>query len=229
MTGFARRLWHFLPQSFRTSLVRVYIRFFLRLHALIDTVLDFKYGVRTSAILAYDKNKQAEAGLANADPFSYIPSPYLPLFRIVSRFKPSRTDVVFDLGCGRGRSLFVFANSGVTKVVGIEFEKSLYGSLEENLRSFRGRRNIEIVNDDVLNCDMDEATVVYMFNPFGGDTMRDLTGRLEDSLKRKPRKLSIIYWRPLFLDELKGLSGFRIVTQFTQRNHAVVFAEAGQT
>ena len=34
MTGFARKLWHLLPQSFRTSLVRVYTRFFLRLKCL---------------------------------------------------------------------------------------------------------------------------------------------------------------------------------------------------
>ncbi len=77
-------------------------------------------------------------------------------------------DVVFDVGCGRGRACAVFARA-CAKVVGIE------ASL---VAAAAARRNgIAIIEADARAVDYAGATVLWMFNPFGPETMRAVLRR----------------------------------------------------
>jgi len=45
---------------------------------------------------------------------------YWKLWKYINFLKPSRNDVVFDIGCGMGQILCVFGRKAIRKCVGIE-------------------------------------------------------------------------------------------------------------
>lgn len=229
MRRIARWAWHLLPLPFRGGLYKRFHLSVLAFHRLVDDIFDKRYNVSTSKVLKYTEGETYDDPLTNDDPADYIPSAYLPLRKIISRFKPSPDDVVFDMGCGLGRSLFVFANAGVRQAIGVEFNKVLHQGYEKNIDSFTGPPGRCVaVHGDASKVNIDDATVIYMYNPFGAGTMRALARSIEDSLSRRKRRLSIIYWHPLCVDELQGLPGFRIVNRFVTKRKPVLFIEVGE-
>lgn len=108
------------------------------------------------------------------------------------------SDVIVDLGAGKGRVVTVAASYPVKKVVGIEIEPHLARDGQKNAAMMRGRRApIDFLRLSATDYDYDEATVLTLFNPFGSETMRQVLKRIEQSLARRPRDLRIVYLNPI--------------------------------
>lgn len=113
------------------------------------------------------------------------------------------TDVIVDLGAGKGRVVCVAASYPVKRVVGVEIEPHLAVEGKRNAAAMRGRRApIEFRCQSATDCNYDEATVITLFNPFGSETMHEVLKRIEDSLARCPRELKIIYCNPVLSPQL---------------------------
>jgi SAM-dependent methyltransferase len=113
--------------------------------------------------------------------------------------KPSPRDTVVVLGCGKGRVLCHFARLRVAKVICIEISPRLAKMAEDNASRLRGRKApIEVRNADAAAADLSDASIVFMFNPFGESTLRDVLRHLEQSHKDLRRPLTIIYANPVF-------------------------------
>jgi len=139
-------------------------------------------------------------GLRNthADPVAYEPVDYLLLRRYMRPVRLTPEDVVYDVGCGMGRMLCLFARRKVKLVVGIEYDARLAEMARLNADRVRGRRSpIEVRPGDAIEADYDGATVIWMFNPFGPQTMRLVLDRLGESLQRVPRRVQVAYVNPL--------------------------------
>jgi SAM-dependent methyltransferase len=134
----------------------------------------------------------------NADPVAYEPVDYLLLRRYMRPVKLGSDDVVYDIGCGMGRMLCLFARRNVKQVVGIEYDARLADIARLNVASMRGRKApIEVRQGDAIEADYDAATVIWMFNPFGPQTMSLVLDRVGESLQRVPRRLQVAYINPL--------------------------------
>lgn len=220
-----RFVWRCIPRPLRVNTYWLYEKALEKFHEIFDWVIDRYYNVKTGTRTRYPEIGVDTSELNQDDPYSNVPSAYFSLFRIVRRLRPSTSDIIYDLGCGLGRSLFVFSRYGIERVVGIEFNDMIFQNLSINVDRFRNTSNrVRIEHRDVLKCDIDPATIIYMYNPFGDDTMVGLVDHISNSLARNPRKLRIIYWNPLHLDKLQELSGFTIDRQFVTNKKIVVFA-----
>lgn len=155
-----------------------------------DTLL----GVST---LGSRRGDYPEVNSANNDSFWYESKSYYLNWLYLRPVRLRAEDVVFDIGCGAGRLLFVAALSGVKRCVGIELSKRLCDLARQNASRLRlPHAPIEIRQADASQEDYSQGTVFLMCNPFGASTLKTVLDQIRNSLKTNPREIRMIYIHP---------------------------------
>ena len=145
----------------------------------------------------------------------YEPLLYDVLSEMQRRLALGSDDVLFDLGCGKGRVLCWFARSRHRACVGIEFDPRLADAARLNAEKLHRRRSpIEVRTEDAAETDFDQATAIVMYNPFGPELMGVVARRLRDSLIRLPRKLVVAYAGPEQLAEFTAIDPIELTDDF---------------
>ncbi len=124
-----------------------------------------------------------------------------------------------DLGSGKGRTLFVAAEVPFREVVGVEFSRPLHDRAAANVRTFRhrGRRSGPIRSVHLNAVDFafpPGPLVIYLFNPFGAQTMRLVLDNLAASLRHGPRHVVVVLLWPKCGDQVARVPGMRLVDQW---------------
>ena len=129
-----------------------------------------------------------------ADAVHYEPLPYYAVFKIMDRLRLGPADVLVDIGSGLGRAVCVAASYPIREAQGVEIEADLHANAEANATCSRRRRApIRLQCASATEFNYDDATVLWVFNPFGAATMRLVLERLKNSLDRRPRALRMAY------------------------------------
>jgi hypothetical protein len=159
---------------------------------------DRRYGVHTEEHVEVD-----QLGVSSADAVGYIPCNYHLLPLVLPRREVGTDDVLLDAGSGMGRIVLqAAARYPWRRVVGVELSTRLHGLAERNLAHNRHRlrcSDVVLRHGDVLDltdAELDEVTVVFCYNPFGGATFATFVQRLLASVDRRPRRLRLVYVNP---------------------------------
>jgi SAM-dependent methyltransferase len=155
---------------------------------------DWRNGIRAASFISRD-DLGHDSECVDYDPISY--RSFLFALRH-AEIHPGK-DVFLDYGCGMGRALVVAARHPFRKVIGIEKSAALCATAEANVARVKSRLkcDVQIVNSDArVFAIPDETTVIYMFNPFTGSILSSAMERIEASLARAPRRLTILYILP---------------------------------
>mmetsp|Transcript_177 Transcript_177/g.151 ORF Transcript_177/g.151 Transcript_177/m.151 type:complete len:126 (+) Transcript_177:79-456(+) len=72
-------------------------------------------------------------------------------------------DVIADLGCGDGRVLFEAVNIGCKSAIGVELNHDLVLIGRERIEKLGLSEKIRILEDDFMNIDITEATIIYLY------------------------------------------------------------------
>ncbi len=120
-----------------------------------------------------------------------------------------------DLGCGKGRSLFVAAEFRFRRIVGVELSPVLQSQACQNLRSFRsGVRNsapTQVIHQNAKDFRFPEGDLVlYMFNPFGAATMQRVLTNLDAARERQSRRVIVILLWPRCGEQVAALEGMHL-------------------
>jgi len=191
--------------TFFKKILTVYNKYgilFIFKHLYYELYYDFKFGISTI------KEKQLKNLTIESENKiqgeKYQPSSYYRLNKVIKHFSIDLKDeCVLDLGCGKARFLFFAAFHGARKAIGVEFAKEIFEIANENkVKFFRKNTNIKteinIILSDVVNYEIDdEVTVVFLFNPFKEKVTEKIIENINNSLKRKARKIEIIYLNPV--------------------------------
>jgi len=160
------------------------------------------YGIKTESVDSFRFRTVC------ADATRYEAIPYWLLRRIVQIVKPGPEDVFFDIGCGKGRALALFARWPIKKSVGVEIDPALGQIALQNVATLRGRvAPIEVRVENASETDYSSGTIFFMFNPFGPATLTAVLTRIQESLVKRPRRICVVYYNPLHLDVLKTVLG----------------------
>lgn len=161
---------------------------------LIERLVDRVLGVRTSLLVGL-KPKETKH-----DDASVFESPsWFHLFWILRRVYRNRHEVtLLDYGCGSGRVLFMGCLLGFKNVIGVELNEELVAIARRNSERLRfgwGRR-VQVFEVDACTYIPQGVTHVWLFNPFGKDTMAEVLRRIVEECNRCGRQIDIFYLNP---------------------------------
>ncbi|MEM2940446.1 MAG: rRNA adenine N-6-methyltransferase family protein [Thermoproteota archaeon] len=135
----------------------------------------------------------------------YVPSPSEVVDKMLELAKVTSNDIVYDLGCGDGRLLLAAVKKfGARKAVGYEIRRDLYEELVKTIQKEGLSNRIFVYNEDLLNADLSESTVVTLFLTTSAN--EKLKPKLEAELKPGTRIVSHEFtfkdWAPQKIEEL---------------------------
>ncbi|WP_326819531.1 class I SAM-dependent methyltransferase [Streptosporangium sp. NBC_01756] len=168
-----------------------------------------RYGVRTSEVVSLE-----EFGLARQDRVYYSAANWQTLRRVLPRGDVGEHDVFIDLGSGMGRMVLeAAARYPFRKVIGVELSEELNDIARKNIAGTRLRlrcEDVRLVRSDVLDYEIpDDVSVVFLNNPFRGDTFAAAIGKLVATVDRNPRAVTVIYFNPVEEEFLLRTGRFR--------------------
>lgn len=128
------------------------------------------------------------------------------------------TFAFLDMGSGKGRALLVASEFAFAKIVGIELSPRLHCIAEENIARFSPASQqctaFELHCMNVVDYDHGpEPLVLFLFDPFGRETLRGVVANLEASLRATPRDVFVVYVFPRFEDVLQSSQVLRKVRE----------------
>jgi len=137
--------------------------------------------------------------------FHYQPSYAWVISKMLKILSPltQGNGTFIDLGSGKGRIMMMASLNGYSKIIGVEFSRSLSRICEKNIISFKKRAkkdsHFETVTMNVVNYKIPEDTsVIFLGNPFNEQVMQDVIRQIDTSLNNTPRNIFIAYFNPLY-------------------------------
>lgn len=100
---------------------------------------------------------------------SYLPTPYLHLKQLFSKYPIKEEDHVVDFGCGKGRVVAVVAKKRCQKVTGIEINEKMYHIAVNNMEHLRNKKckNIDLQHINALKVEIEKSmNKFHFFEPF---------------------------------------------------------------
>jgi Methyltransferase domain len=154
-----------------------------------------RLGIETTD--AVDLRDLGVAGEGRAD---YYAAPAFALRAALRRLRPSRRDVLVDLGAGKGKAVIVAAQLPFAKVIGVELADDLTTIARANVERVRRRlrcQDVELVTADATSWPIPgDVSVTYMYCPFMGAVFDAAMERVFESFDSYPRPLFIVYGYP---------------------------------
>lgn len=152
---------------------------------------DKVYNIKTTFI-----TKQGE----NKDHFHYQGASYFileQLFEQLSKTYP--TYRVIDIGCGKGRALFVAEHKGFNQLQGIDIDITLVDLAIENSSTYKFKRkesSFIFLEQDALKLSIpNEACIYYLFNPFSDAVMKPF---LQHLIQNSKKDFILVYLNPKY-------------------------------
>jgi SAM-dependent methyltransferase len=168
---------------------------------------EIKYKLNTTGIKAMKNLKHS--GTVAAQSKEYMPSNYVLLEQaLTERNKYPHNKTFLDIGCGKGRTLFVAAHFGFEQISGVEFFAPYCEGLEKKIAEKKTglpAASLSVICADAASYHIPDTTETILFNnPFSEVIMKKVVQQIIKSLRRAKRDLYIIYISPvdkqLFLD-----------------------------
>lgn len=167
----------------------------LLLHTLLrleNILYEYRFGISTRGVHGFTPGDWSKK-----EHTYYATIPYRAVFRILDSLALGRSDVIVDLGCGKGRVLCCALLYDVARVMGVEDTKELAGIARHNLnRMGANPERSTVVSGGAEDFDYSQGTVFYMLHPFGPRTLETVLSCIHSCVSLIPRQVRIVYVNP---------------------------------
>ncbi len=157
----------------------------------------------------------------------FIPSPYYVIRQMLQLANVSPEDILYDLGCGDGRILLTAVKEfEVKKAVGYEIQIDLYYDTLEQITHGGLEKKIRLVNEDLMNADLAEASVITLYlTQFGNTTVkRKLLREVRDGTRIVSHDFNILGWAYTKKDDKCGHSIYLYTLPEAVKTDAMTYA-----
>ncbi len=191
-----------------------------------SVLFDIRNGTQTSSRVPKNEQQissgkvEQDDGLLYVASFTSVTRDTTQIARDLLGAERFRTAQFFDLGCGKGKALFVYAQTYSGKylypAIGIEYDAGLADLANANLSKMGLGDAIRIVADSATNLKSylnSDCAIIYLYNSFQGETLRTVLEVL------RPIPHVLIYVDPAEKDVL-GEFGYQIKTSRRGRYNA---------
>ena len=202
--GFLRNTYHFFQ---RNSIKRILFRKNIKR---IDK-FDIEHGTDFGGRMYQD-----EIGVTKERANDYSPSPKKELYKIMKRSRLSEKDSIADLGCGKGYAMYLMAESPVGKIGGVELSEKLCDIARKNLEKTLGKTQVKWQVDcsDAGTWEgYDDYNIFYIYNSFPKVVMEEVKRRINESIERQPRKVTVWYLCPEYPEVFYSDSKWNLISR----------------
>jgi hypothetical protein len=172
----------------------------------IDEAFDHQFGVDTAGGVAL-----SDIGLGAAD-VERGHGHYRPVWTRVLREALERIPgdlgqfTFVDYGSGKGKALLLASDYPFQEILGVEFARPLHEVAARNIERYSSKtqkchRLRSECNDALEFSPPERPLVCFFFNPFDDATMSGVLSRLDESARRCPRDIYLVYANMRDVDE----------------------------
>jgi SAM-dependent methyltransferase len=170
--------------------------------------------IKIEKIRGIDFTKESsieELGLSDEFSHSYENAGTLRVKIMLSSLSISKNDLMIDIGCGKGKMIYLMSKFPFKRVDGVEISERLSRIAIKNLQK------LNVTNAEIFTCgarlfrDIDKYNFIYFYNPFPSVVMKVVIKNIEESLMKIPRSLTIVYFNPVCHSDIIESGIFKIV------------------
>jgi 16S rRNA A1518/A1519 N6-dimethyltransferase RsmA/KsgA/DIM1 with predicted DNA glycosylase/AP lyase activity len=172
--------------------------------------------------------KSIDLGLDPNKSYDSSPTDRNFIFKVLSKYEICNNDKILDIGCGKGNAMSIMLKFPFSQVDGIEISKQLVDIAMNNFK-IKGIKNSTIYNIDASEFNMfDQYNYFYFFNPFNSSTMQIVLENLIESINSKPRKIILIYYHPVFHQDIINTKIFFKIQGYNFKNKSPMLVYSNQ-
>jgi amino acid adenylation domain-containing protein len=163
-----------------------------------QTPFDSVYDVDTAEPVELWDLPEADARMVGRNA-RYSPTPVRTVRNALRKCDVRHEETTFvDVGCGKGRILLLAAELPFRRIVGVEASETLCDVARNNVKtaseSLDGWNRIDVVHADATQFTIpDDAGLFYFYEPFSTDVSSVVLERIEESIRRKPRRVVLCF------------------------------------
>lgn len=181
---------------------------------------DRKHGVDTAGVIATAELDHTSGRYGDGVSYGTVPIHQTEsMFRAIaaSAARPLGDFTFVDLGCGKGLPLMLAVLRGFGPVIGVELDSRLAATARQNAHAFAARAGIrdeaiEVVEQDAAQFEFPQRpTALFMFNPFGAQTLSTVLERAVASVERCPRPFFVAYYNTVHREVFDSQPALRLV------------------
>jgi SAM-dependent methyltransferase len=189
----------------------------LRWSRLLDRSFDRSFGTDTAGIIE-NRDQGDVTSPTRARGIRYEPTRAAPFSRALRTAGLPAGGTFVDLGCGRGRVLMLAALYGFRKLTGVDYSPALCRTATSNLEILRRSHGLDfehrMIAGDAAGYDFEpDDAVIFLFNPFDDTVLRAVMSNLTRSIDAHPRRVWIIYHRPVWREAITGGGVFSLTRE----------------
>jgi SAM-dependent methyltransferase len=146
---------------------------------------------------------------------AYQPSDPLTFHEMMAQLAIDFREFTFvDLGSGKGRALLMAADYPFRRIIGVELLPELHAIAQQNVRQYSSERQqchaFELHCGDARRFQLPpEPLVIFLFDPFPADILREVVAGIERSVREVPRKVFVAYQNPVSEKVMTEFMGLR--------------------
>ena len=153
-------------------------------------------------------------GLSPERSHDYRHSGGVQLEKVLDQMGITTADAIVDFGAGKGGALATFARYPFSRITGVELVPELADTARKNLEILKIDRVDIVICDAADFVDLEDYDYFYFYSPFPASVMEAVIGNIENSSRRRPRSIRIIYCNPEFDEVVTAHSVFKRTREF---------------
>lgn len=154
-----------------------------------------------------------------------------PLLRdLLNKLPITSNDAVLDMGSGKGGAMATMAKYPFSAVDGVEISAELCDAAQKNITKLNLQQCHVFHADATKFTDLDKYTYLFFFNPFPEVVLQQVLANLDESLRRAPRTVRLVYSNPLHEKAIAAAGTFErtfvyqpyddyVITVYTNRSN----------
>ncbi len=151
---------------------------------------------------------QDELGFSETEGNKYQPSSGI-IKRVVRRFDISSNDNIIDIGCGKGRAMFMLSRYGFGSVDGYDISEYMVDLANKNFAKVGISDKCKAFCANALSfTEYDKYNYFYAFNPVPREVFEIMMDNIVLNIKQHPRECCFIYLNPVYDDYISNHTPF---------------------
>lgn len=132
--------------------------------------------------------------LEDSHHFRYEPTPYAVLEQLLNSNYLNDCHHLVDMGCGKGRVSFFFAQTIGCQTTGIDFNQKLIDQALSNRVLFPQAHRTQFICMDAQKYEYTDEDTFYFFNPFSQQILARVLANIIDSWYDNPRTIRLCFY-----------------------------------